>query len=87
MIHLNFSYPVEYKGFSSEMYFIKLTIASEVQREAGGFPTGLVCSQRELDLCIHKVSWGFSLLCAVLASKVGAGALGFSAESFSYAPF
>lgn len=62
------------------MYFI----ASEVQQEAGGFPTGLVCLQHELR--IHKVSWGFGLLCAALASEVRVGALGFSAESFSYVP-
>lgn len=59
--------PVEYKGFSSETYFTQLAIASEVQQGASGFPTKLVSLQRELELCIHKVSWGFGLLCAVLA--------------------
>lgn len=75
-----------FRSFSSETYFTQLTIASEAQQEAGGFPTRLVSLQRELELCVHKVSWGFSHLCVVLDSSVGVGVSGFSAESFSYAP-
>lgn len=68
------------------MYFTPLTSASEVQQEAGVFPTRLVSLQHALEQYIHKVSQGFSLLFAVLASKVGIGAFGFSAERFSYVP-
>lgn len=68
------------------MYFAQLTSASEVQQETGGFPTRLVSLQHAIKQCIHKVSRGFSLLFAVLASKVGIGPFGFFAERFSYVP-
>lgn len=88
MFHLNFSHPMEYKGFSNEKYFTQLTIASEVMQEAGMFPARLISLQHELQMCIKLGwAWGFHLLCAVLALNVGVGAFCFSAETSLMLPF
>lgn len=72
MIHLNFSYLIEYKGFSSKLCFSQLT--SELQQEAGGFPTGLVSLQYELKLCIQKcIETSLSVLSVL--QKLGLGPL------------
>lgn len=73
---------MNYKEFSSEMFFTQLTVASEVRQEAGGFPIRLLNLQCEL-----KLFWGFSLVCAVLAWKLGLGPLASLMKASLILPF
>lgn len=48
---------MEYKGFSTGVYFTQVTIISEAQPEEGGFPAGVVSLQLKSELlCKQKVS-------------------------------